>query len=65
MLIITFTHIEFPAAPINLTVVDTGPFSVTLEWFQPPPLALNREVESFVAELSIDGGMTFEQVNTI
>ena len=55
---------ERPISPSNLfqTVVDGNPFSLMLNWTQHPPPAQNREVESFMVELSIDGGTTFQVV---
>ena len=55
---------EPPISPSNLfqTVVEEDRFSLLLNWTQHPPPSQNREVGSFVVELSIDGGTTFEEV---
>ena len=55
---------ESPISPSNLfrTVVDEDCFSLLLNWTQHPPPSQNSEVGSFVVELSIDGGTTFEEV---
>ena len=60
----TIPTTERPISPSNLfqTVVDGNPFSLMLNWTQHLPPAQNREVESFVVELSTDGGTTFKEV---
>ena len=51
----------FTKQPLS-TVVDEDRFSLLLNWTQHPPPSQNSEVGSFVVELSIDGGTTFEEV---
>ena len=50
------------ATSFKQLIVDENPFSLMLNWTQHPPPAQNREVESFVVELSTDGGTTFKVV---
>ena len=60
----TISTTEPPISPSNLfqTVVDEDRFSLLLNWTQHPAPSQNREVGSFVVELSTDGGTTFQQV---
>ena len=60
----TISTTEPSTSPSNLirTVVDEDRFSLLLNWTQHPAPSQNREVGSFVVELSTDGGMTLQQV---